>query len=363
MISSRFPTQTVIFPSSFHFVFYLRVSIKDHTRSIIIHLPHQPTHQTNTSHINMDQSFRRIGQGFCGTVWASSGSGNDRAIKREDGGPGRSLHNDYIMHQNILKGLSTSHCQVRIPNCHQFVSGNDSWWDDHLSSFPKEFRTLCNVLVTDRIPPFPKLVRDTIIDLYCPKLLKSSIKLSEPDQDCLIRPYLGRRRRLLSKQSKFQAFSLRNYPLHIDQIEELALDSLLLARIMAETLAEIYWRAHVDANDIEFVLAPMPTGHTNESNAIITSGALGDHLVWILDFDCCKQMSMDEKGVNQAVAAFYKNDPFYPRPGRDNIKDQALWIEFKTRFIEASRAILHSKSSEAFLPTLWVDLVEQRGQT
>lgn len=316
--------------------------------------------------------FRSIGQGFCGSVWAApAGSENACAMKREDGGPSRSLYNDYIMHQKVLQSLSTSQARVCVPSCHRYVRGDDdqSWWEEQISKFPEKFQIRCNILVTDRIPPFPKGVRDTIIDTYCPEALRSFIVLSEPDQDCLIRPYLGRRRRLAS-QSKFKAFSLRNYSLHVDQIEELALDGMLYARIMAETLADLYWRAHIDANDVEFVLAPPRGDHKSHFEGsstdppIIKSNILGEHVLWILDFDCCKQMSMDKIGVEQAVAAFYRNDPYYPRPGRDNVKDQTLWTGFKDRFLEASEAIMGGQGSpQAGLPALWVDLAEQRGRS
>ena len=70
-------------------------------------------------------------------------------------------------------------------------------------------------------------------------------------------------------------------------------------------------------------------------------------------------MTLDAKGVEQAVAAFFGNDPYYPRPGRDCGADQTLWREFEERFLEASAAIL-GRGQEARLPALWVDLVEQR---
>ena len=164
--------------------------------------------------ITTNNTFRRIGQGFCGTVWLALGSSNASVIKREDGGPGRSLYNDYTMHRKIIKSLSTNQSRVHVPNCHQYVRRDQrTWWNQRLSRFPTNFQVPCNALVTDRIPPLNKAVRETIIDLYCPEALRWSIKSSEPDQDCLLRPYLGRRRRL-TKQSRFQAFSLRNYPLY-----------------------------------------------------------------------------------------------------------------------------------------------------
>ena len=307
-----------------------------------------------------ESSFRRIGAGFCGSIWASDDS---HALKREDGGPGRSLLNDYNMHQKLLTTLNQLQSDINrpricLPRCHQFIdSDNRTWWNERISEFPKEYRIPCNTLVTDRIPPFPERVRNTIIDLYCPEPLKPAIKASTPDQDCLIRPYLGRRRRLVS-QSRFQAFSLRNYPLHIDQIEILGLDKTLYAEIMAETLAHVYWRAHIDANDVEFVLAP-----SNASEQFtINSPVLGSHVMWMLDFDCCRHMPFDEQGVRQAMEAFYRNDPFYPRPGRGDVEDQKLWNAFKDRFIAVSDGLLGGQNTKSHLPALWVDLVEERGR-
>lgn len=311
----------------------------------------------------MTAKLRRIGQGFCGTVWASSPESS--AFKREDGGPGRSLYTDYIMHMKALQSLSHQDHPICVPTCHRYVQNDDkAWWDTNMPAFPKDFQISCNLLVTDRIPPFPEGVRNTITERYCPPALISSIKSSKPDEDCLIRPYLGRRRHVQKqKQSRFQAFSLRNFPLHVDQIEELQLDGALYARIMAETLARLYWIAHIDANDVEFVLAPpkLDQAETGYAGALtVHSEVLRSHCVWLLDFDCCKPMSQDKTGVEQAVAAFYKNDPFYPRPRRTDERDQRLWEVFKNHFLSSSAAILDQQGPEACLPGHWIALVEQR---
>ena len=292
-------------------------------------------------------------------------------MKREDGGPGRSLHNDYLMHQAALQSLRTRPFKIFIPSCHQYISpGHEAWWSENLPRFPPEFQIPCNTLLTDRIPPFSKTVRDTLIDLYCPEALKISIRSSLPDEDCLVRPYLGGRRHAGMTRSRFKAFSLRNFPLHVDQMEELGLDGVVYAKVMAETLAVLYWEAHIDANDVEFVLAPAPPGKDHSASsegalihdAVIKSHCLGEHVVWILDFDCCRSMALDGKGVEQAVAAFWRNDPYYPRPRSGNVKDESLWTVFKETFLETSGAILRPGSPGVGLPTLWMDLVEQRGK-
>lgn len=56
----------------------------------------------------LSTQYRRIGAGFCGSVWSDPGQkveSSSAAIKREDGGPGRSLFNDFKIH----KILGTAH--------------------------------------------------------------------------------------------------------------------------------------------------------------------------------------------------------------------------------------------------------------
>ena len=132
---------------------------------------------------------------------------------------------------------------------------------------------------------------------------------------------------------------------------------------MAETLAILYWKAHIDANNVEFVLAPPPTtSQSLASSSVIKSEALGEHVVWILDFDCCKSIPLDEKGVEQAVEAFYRNDPYYLRPKSSNGEDITLWTAFKDQFLEASESFLEPGGMEAGLPEMWIRKVENKGK-
>jgi len=61
--------------------------------------------------------------------------------------------------------------------------------------------------------------------------------------------------------------------MHVDQFSEMGLDPVPYAKIMAEGLAFLWWRARVDAKDVEFVLAGVPgsdyddsTGNGNDNN-------------------------------------------------------------------------------------------------
>lgn len=70
--------------------------------------------------------------------------------------------------------------------------------------------------------------------------------------------------------------------------------------------------------------------------------------MWLLDFDCCRTMSMDEQGVDQSVSAFFRNDPYYPRPG------QQLWKVFRDRFLQSSSELINDN-----LPDMFIEGVEE----
>jgi hypothetical protein len=150
--------------------------------------------------------------------------------------------------------------------------------------------------------------------------------------------------------------------MHLDQLEELELPIQAYAETMAEALASMHWIAEIDANDVEFVLAPLgDTQICGPTTNAIQSKTLGEHAVWVLDFDCCRAMSMDEEGVAKAVKAFVRNDPFYPRPGIKSSQSPALWDLFTNRYLQMSRSIIEAsnKRSGPELPKLFIEGVEE----
>jgi hypothetical protein len=116
----------------------------------------------------------------------------------------------------------------------------------------------------------------------------------------------------LFQRSRFKAFSLRNFPLRLNQIEQLGISSADLvcySKLMAETLAMMHWHGGIGANDVEFVLAP-PRAVLSGYKPRIISKVLENHVMWLLDFECGKKISLDEKGVKKTALAFSRNDPF-----------------------------------------------------
>jgi hypothetical protein len=89
-----------------------------------------------------DNPHRCIGKGFCGGVWSAEEDTDTRAIKREDGGSGRSITNNYKMHLRIIQIMDQypAYMPLAIPQCHLLIQPCDYfWWDQHLPRFSAGF--------------------------------------------------------------------------------------------------------------------------------------------------------------------------------------------------------------------------------
>jgi hypothetical protein len=134
---------------------------------------------------------------------------------------------------------------------------------------------------------------------------------SGQNTDCLFRPYLNRRRVLSGRSSRFKGFSLRNFPLYLDQMEELSIppeDMEQYAKSMADALAMAHWAAGIDGNDVGFALASPSRDRDHGDQAV--DNVLGVHTIWSLSFDLCRDVPHSEEGVRQVVTALFRNDPF-----------------------------------------------------
>ncbi|KAK3939264.1 zinc finger protein-domain-containing protein [Diplogelasinospora grovesii] len=327
--------------------------------------------------------LRKIGQGFCGTVWADLDENGDLdghhhlALKREDGGPGRSILHEHLVHKRLLETIqktsdvNLARFRVNLPFCEGLLLRDSPHWPRILPRLPPGFEP-CNALVNEKIPSMPGRVCTLLARIYHPEAISSPAVATAINDHCLVRPYLGRRRHrphataARARPNRLLVFSLRNFPLHIDQIEQLNLPAGDYAVAMADALAFLHWTARVDANDVEFVLAPArgPPNATKPSPGIGSIGfqseALGTHTMWVLDFDCCRDMPMNEAGVKQAARSFLRNDPFYPRPPSSRnptASDEKLWNTFRSRFLETSRSILREEAE--FTQQLPVLLMEE----
>ncbi len=316
-------------------------------------------------HANSDiRSFEKLGEGQCGTVWALTGT--DQVLKVMKANKMDQLWNDSLMHAKVEDAMSRAGIMLRhditIARYGQFITpDHDVFWQPKLKRFPAEVPATY-AFVSSRIFGLPLPVRASILDALAPKGVKAQKReflAREENQHCLVRLYLGRR----EQRSATRQFRLRNFDLTVGEMEYLKLDTHRYATIIAKALAILHWEAHIDANDVEFVLAsapmiaPRPTVQElemlNPDTIHLATHSLNfDHTsvgIWLLDFDQCQKFEEDEAGLELLKKGFWLNDPYYPRPVSTNEKDVALWTVFKEAYLAASGSITNSGMPKAFI--------------
>ncbi|KAK0834964.1 hypothetical protein LTR73_001256 [Friedmanniomyces endolithicus] len=300
-----------------------------------------------TQHPGQLQLYTHIGVGTCGTVYHESGATTVLKLAKSQEW-GVQLWNDYIIHSEVLAAFAKhgSAITLRIPAVHHFTTRHDAhWWTPNLPFFPRETEPT-DVLVSERIMPLPRLIRDSLVNAYCSgdAARKTAARHDPANSACLARVYLGRRRRVRVKPQT--CFSLRNFPLHVDQILDVGLDARPWAKAMGQTLAVMHWEVGCDARDVEFVLGcqaslspadlRMLPGKTSTRGTVVNVGRRSVDL-WMLDFNQVRSMSMDEEGVDWAMHAFFENDPYFPRPHAEDAEEQQLWAVFSEAYLEMAK--------------------------
>ncbi|KAJ1338252.1 DUF3669 domain-containing protein [Microdochium nivale] len=263
--------------------------------------------------IGISASFREIGTGSIGKIFEHPGTVFVYKLPLADQ-PDK-LWNNYLKHkriENSFASLPFKEGQVEIPQC------------------------------------------------YCGRV---EMETSIPNKDCLIRPCLGRIKH--GKGTGF--FSLRNFKLHANQAQDLGLDLGDYVQSMAHALAVMHWHTGIDAKDIEFVLGSSPMedqkirnqGYTMQQLAKLPAQSstyervTHSHVnfnkrvisLWMIDFDDCHDITMNEAGVDQAVKAFLDTNFYCPKPGTGVAFIDNLWTDFAKTYVHCAEEILKSGSS------------------
>ena len=341
-----------------------------------------------------EMSYQKIGFGQCGLVFTKPGSAHVVKIARPYFSD--ALWEDFLSHLRLFKALSLqSDTQCRIPRVYSYINkDNTPWWDANTAFLPpnSDFPLPSQALITERIPPLPKIIRHTLIDQYCPEALRESAKASPLNNDCLARIYLSRRR--TPNALPTPNFSLRNFNFCLDQMLQLGLPVQDYAREMAVCLASVHWHARMDGFDIEFVLGSDAqlsyTTHVAQSLGMDVEQLekLPKHTdiealqclafqrravrVWVLDFNLCNRFPMDdafilqheEEILSQLVLAFFENDPYYPLPLMEMEVDRQLWRIFRQEYEKKAAEVLSASDSGALkhLPLKFLDACVEREQ-
>ncbi|KAK1778426.1 zinc finger protein-domain-containing protein [Copromyces sp. CBS 386.78] len=366
--------------------------------------------------MNHQRDFVELGRGRCGSVWArpipddeNTGNNDYTVIKRGDGSKHRSVTKEHDIHKHIAHAAATTASasktnlitgyQVNIVTPVEYIPSDSSKWDSLLAHLPPNLNyKRCIALKNERIPPMQRPVRHLLAQACYgtgagdgtqdPRLAACLLDAETNEQNCLVRPFLGRRRyqpqqdaSACPERPRLIFVTLRNIPLHLDQMEELGLPVEQYAMAMADMMAFLHWHAEVDAGDVEFVLA-RPRHHSTAaaasslsigSKAFTSEGPLGSHAMWLVDFDCCERMATPTDGstnatefLTTAARAFWRNDPYYPRPPANHspdsdLADGKLWERFKNRYSQTSVEILERKGQDQrvkMLPGKVMEMIE-----
>ncbi|RKU48738.1 hypothetical protein DL546_000910 [Coniochaeta pulveracea] len=299
--------------------------------------------------------FRKIGAGACGAVFAQDGKSIVvKLAKASD----RDLWNDYVMHTRIATELDRFVINgLKVPACYYFVPQEHTEFFDRYPGLMSAANGILNLptaaLLTERILPLPQVVREKLIQKYCPERIRNRAMAETSSEDCLVRPYLGS----VKGKSNMMFFSLRNLKLHLNQLLELGLDIEAISTSMGHSLAVMHWSAQTDARDVEFVLgssskkttiAPTseeletmaPLSYTGPESYVMEDFFCRTTELFLLDFNQVRRITMDDAGITLAVEAFRINDPYYPRPLRTSKEEQLVWKAFVVSYLDASESIL-----------------------
>lgn len=282
----------------------------------------------------------------------------------ENGNPLRSLKSDYRFHTSITKAMQQHEAQrymfsFAVPAMYGFLTASSSFWNKLLPLLPATYEA-CNAFFSEKIPEISLVTRQEVVRLSyrLDKLPVENIPVgNRPQNYNHIRPYLGWRIRKNTGEDgrASQTFNtqhrstLRNFPLKIDQMEVMGLPMKEYARAMASALAFLHWHVRVDAKGIEFVLAgPRPRYLSSKlpQSRQFQCDSLERHSMWLLGFDSCQELTMDEKGVEKAARSFWQNDPYYPSPCAREREDRELWDIFEEEFLAASEKILKEETAD-----------------
>lgn len=317
------------------------------------------------------ETFKRIGEGQCGVVWAFEGM--EYALKIPKEGKLNQLQNDSMNHQRAEEAFRQTINPLRkdiiIPKWRQWVHPTSTFWDKYTESLLADTSRTYG-LVSSRIFPLPWHLCVAVVDAFAPRdvrMNKEAYLARDENKNCLVRLYLGRR----ENRPSTRKFHLRNFDLTVGEMEYFRLDTKLYARIMAQALAVLHWKAKLDANDVEYVLGSASKISTPPTAAELYSmrRGIGPYGIrdpgfhhrsvgmYLLDFDQCQNFPEDHRAVDQLMKGFYHNDPYYPRPCSTDESDRSLWRIFRRNYLEVSANLTDSR-----LPGDFIRAVEAEGQ-
>lgn len=293
------------------------------------------------------QQLNQIGAGLQGAVFEQVGK--PLALKKETPGNEKlpsNLYHEYTIHRDVstaFEQYQSINGKVYVPKAFEFISrkGNDAFWDEILPKAPQAYRIRGDLVIMERILPLPKVVRKALISQFC-ALDKTEIEaiLNHPqNKHCLARVYLGKSNGIIDSNTNNV---LRNFPLYLEPMEKIGIETVPLANAMGKAYATLHWGAATNGDDVEFVLGTSTTeAHGEDYRPELQHRAVK---LYLLDFGQCEavDLTQDPDVVYQAFKGAMvtgDNQRFIPHYSRS----PALFATFRQGYIEAGNIILSDK--------------------
>lgn len=299
--------------------------------------------QTARNRPNLQQ-INQIGVGLQGVIFEQVGK--ESVLKKQKPGNEKlasNLRKEYTIHRDVSDAFERyqplTNSATLVPKPFRFIPKNaeDSFWEQLLPKLPLEYRTRDDSVLMQRILPLPKVVRRALITKFITADVSqaSALLADQKNKHCLARVYLGKKNGPLNPDSP-----LRNFPLYLDSMKQIGIDTIRLASALGTAYATLHWGACVNGDDVEFVFGTTAEQDSNKTQPDFQRRAV---CLFLLDFGQCDtvDLSQDREAVYQAFKGAMvtgDNQWFIPRPTQPE-----LFAAFKEAYSEAGRVILADK--------------------
>ncbi|KAI0103671.1 hypothetical protein GGR51DRAFT_524031 [Nemania sp. FL0031] len=306
-------------------------------KSVITTASSFATRSQNMRHHVNTQNYQEIGSGLQGIVYERLGSTSVTKKERLTN-QGRPLHQEFAMHKKVsdafVKYREYSY-GVHVPQPYDLIA-KASLSPELLARMPQNNQIPTDIATMERILPLPKVVRKAMIEKFypngkdsCNEDLVMQVLNERENKHCLARVYLGKETVEMAKES----FTLRNFPLTLDIMNKLALDTMHFAAMIGSSYAIMHWAANITGDDVEFVLGTSTSTNSDFQHREV-------HM-YLLDFGQCDtvNMSEDQDDIFQAFKGsmvLQQNQIYLPHPRRSTV----LYQEWKLAYLSTSRKII-----------------------
>lgn len=311
-------------------------------------------------------AFHTIGGGRCGAVFHIEGSSKIVKVAKDTDSLAirREFSTQMATHQ-LLKHYQVGNVEIPHPAAY-FPTGCmehaqfHAIWPQLANAIKREgLPSNAQFLLAERILSLREPIREALIRRFCPEKFRASTRTSPLNKDCLVRVYLGSATR---RDEDRESFSLRDFPLHLNELGEAGMGVENIARGMGRAMAVMHWAVRYDGGGVKFVFGSKKVPHKlpdidkYDSDPEVDS-YIGPNVpfkavddlnahetrLFLIDFDQAKPISMDEDGVRQAVAAIKENGLYFPKACRKTKRECDVWKAFEGSYVVKSWEIINKE--------------------